>query len=404
MISTFAHDTLHSLNLDVQECKTLLMSTKQAQEISLAFYNSLEAKQKEFPKLSNLNPPLWEISHIAWFCEFWLHRGGKIDASSTLHQSDSLFNSSLVSHDSRWSLPYPSEKTLLNYVLDVHHRTLQILEESIYKGGLGGDKAYFVQLCLYHHQMHNEAFAYTWQFLGLPCPNQVKITGMKSQLFADSQYQQEKLTSNSSFVDDDLTIEEGFIELGSKPGGAFIFDNEKWEHSVLLKKFSISRTAVSNGAYLEYVLAQKKINASFSQPAYWQLQDGIWHEREFDKLHALNLDKPVRHISQQDAKSYAHWVGRRLPTEIELLSLFKQPLSAWMPSNLWEWTDTVFYPFPQFSADAYADYSMPWFGQNYYVLKGFSEWTAPELRRTQFRNFYTLSRYDPFCGFRTCNN
>ena len=27
------------------------------------------------PKLSIVNPPLWEIGHVAWFQEFWVLRG-----------------------------------------------------------------------------------------------------------------------------------------------------------------------------------------------------------------------------------------------------------------------------------------------------------------------------------------
>ena len=33
-------------------------------------------RSMEVPLLAIVNPPLWELGHVAWFEEFWLHRGG----------------------------------------------------------------------------------------------------------------------------------------------------------------------------------------------------------------------------------------------------------------------------------------------------------------------------------------
>jgi len=67
------------------------------------------------PQRGELNPPLWELGHIGWFQEYWLSRypcrgdGAAADpdaprARPLRPDADALYNSSLVPHDTRWSL------------------------------------------------------------------------------------------------------------------------------------------------------------------------------------------------------------------------------------------------------------------------------------------------------------
>jgi len=69
--------------------------------------------------------------------------------------------------------------------------------------------------------------------------------------------------------------------------------------------------------------------------------------------------------------------------------------------NVWEWTSSVFAPYPDFRADPYAEYSAPWFG-NHRVVRGGSFATRSRLVHPRFRNFYLPERVDLFVGFRTC--
>jgi iron(II)-dependent oxidoreductase len=72
-----------------------------------------------------------------------------------------------------------------------------------------------------------------------------------------------------------------------------------------------------------------------------------------------------------------------------------------MIGNVWEWTDTTFSPYPGFVADAYRDYSQPWFG-THKVLRGGCWVTRSRLLRNTWRNFYDPDRRDVWAGFRTC--
>lgn len=70
--------------------------------------------------------------------------------------------------------------------------------------------------------------------------------------------------------------------------------------------------------------------------------------------------------------------------------------------RVWEWTASVFAPYPGFAADPYAEYSAPWFDGNFRVLRGGSVVAAPRNLWRTGRNFYLPARGDMYCGFRTC--
>ncbi len=69
--------------------------------------------------------------------------------------------------------------------------------------------------------------------------------------------------------------------------------------------------------------------------------------------------------------------------------------------ELWEWTGSPFEPYPGFAADAYREYSAPWFGTHQSV-RGASFATPMRMRSARYRNFYLPERADMFVGFRTC--
>jgi iron(II)-dependent oxidoreductase len=172
-----------------------------------------------------------------------------------------------------------------------------------------------------------------------------------------------------------------------------VFDNEKWARDVELRPFAMAHGPVTNGEYLEHV------EAGGRPPRYWVLLDGQWFERRFDRLAKLKREEPVRHVDWHQAKAYCDWAGRRLPSEAEFELALKEEKIHW--GEVWEWTSSVFEPYPGFVADPYEDYSQPWFG-DHMVLRGASFTTPRRMLRPSFRNFYQPHRADVFCGFRTC--
>ncbi len=332
------------------------------------------------PKLPIVNPPLWELGHVAWFQEFWVHRRGDIARPSKLRNADALFNSSQVPHDSRWDLPLPPVPALRDYLSNVFEDTITLLN----KLAMRPDPAavYFIQLAIFHQDMHNEAFAYSWQTAGWPTPGDLPVYGAPVISYP---------------VSKPLPVAAADIDVGARSGDGFVFDNEKWSHRVHVPAFTIDSAPVSNGAYLEYVEGDRKNRT----PRYWRHADGQWQHRVHRQWVSLDRAAPVCHVSADEADAYCRWRKRRLPTEFEWLRL-ATVAPALTVSHVWEWTSSIFEPFPGFSPDPYADYSRPWFDGRYRVLKGGSRWTPPRLRRAGFRNFYLPDRGDIYSGFRTC--
>ena len=331
---------------------------EEARALTRRCFSLLEAPQLEVPCLPIVNPPRWELGHVAWFQELWVHRRGDFDEPSLLAGADRRYDSSRVAHDARWQLDLPDMEATWAYVDAVHARTLELLG-----GPLDDEAAYFVQLAIFHHDMHNEAFCYMWRTLGYPevlCAPRPRIEAAQG----------------------DVEIPATTVVLGSPKDGGFVFDNEKWAHAVELEAFSISRRAVTNGEYLKFV------EAGGPAPRHWK--PGA----------ALDPRQPVMHVSWHDAQAYCRWAGRRLPSEAEweLASKSKMLEESWV----WEWTESRFAPYPGFSPDPYVDYSQPWFADDHRVLRGGSFATPQRLRRPAFRNFYQPHRADVFCGFRTC--
>ena len=248
-------------------------SLEEARALTRRCFSLLEAPQLEVPCLPIVNPPRWELGHLAWFHEFWIHRRGDFGAPSMLPRSDSLYDSSNVPHDSRWHLDLPDLEATWAYLDAVHARTLELVS----RGPLDDEAAYFVQLGIFHHDMHNEAFCYMWRTLGYP----------EVLEFSVREFSKEK----------DVHVMGGRFMLGSRKESGFVFDNEKWAHEVALEEYAIAQRAVTNGEYARFVAD------GGPAPRHWRRD--------------LAPDLPVMHVSWHDAQAYCRWAGRRLPTEAE---------------------------------------------------------------------------------------
>ena len=362
---------------------TLAQWLEESNDITRQILISTSAADQLVPQLSILNPPLWEFGHLTWFHEFWVRRDGQENMPSFMKDADYLFNSSEIAHEDRWSTPMPSLDSLLVYNKSVIENTQQLLSAPI-----DNKTTYFIQLAIFHQDMHNEAFAYMWQTMGRAMP------------FAPFSGPSTLLDNKQNWIH----FSETTLHAGSERGSGFIFDNEKWAHSINLPAFDIASKPVTNGDYLDFLESHGSPSNSKSvvPPSHWKKDGDIWLERFFNQWLPLNPTSAVRHISYLDAQLFCEHNHVRLPSEHELSLLMSQKHMVWQPPNLWEWTSSAFTPFPGFTVDPYADYSKPWFDGNYQVLKGWSIFTPERLRRSAFRNFYGRNRSDHFCGFRTC--
>ena len=417
-----------------------------ARQRTLALVADLGDEQLRGPRLAIVNPLLWEIGHVAWFQELWVLRHALGEAPIRA-DGDALWDSSAVAHDTRWDLPLPPRPQTLRYMAEVCDR----VRDRLGRQELPAALAYFARYTTFHEDMHDEAFTYTRQTLGYRAP---ALSGHSASGGA----------SQAGAWRGDARVPGGPFVLGAREDEPFVFDNEKWAHPVMLAPFAIARAPVSQSQFAEFVedhgYGRKELwsdagrrwreGASAEQPLYWRRAGRGWERRDFDRWVPLEPHRPVIHVSWFEAAAYCAWARRRLPTEGEWEAAAAGEPDAsgrsfsprkrrfpWgdepptrdranldglalgcvdvaersagdsafgcrqMIGNVWEWTASDFVPYPGFTADAYRDYSQPWFG-THKVLRGGGWVTRARLIRNTWRNFHTPDRRDVGAGFRTC--
>lgn len=203
-----------------------------------------------------------------------------------------------------------------------------------------------------------------------------------------------------------IAVAAGPVVLGRSEG--FGWDNEFDAHSVDVEAFEIDRYKVTNGEFLKFVKETGR-----ALPAFWK-NEHVY--RTMFREIPMPLDWPV-YVSQSEASAYTKWIGKSLPTEAEWQKAAEgaRPGNAgfqrWDPvpvtadagmiGNGWEWTSSLFKPFPGFKPfPFYAGYSANFFDDQHYVMKGGSARTADCLLRPSFRNWFQPNYQYVYCGFR----
>jgi formylglycine-generating enzyme required for sulfatase activity len=252
-----------------------------------------------------------------------------------------------------------------------------------------------------HRLMHAETFAYILHQLDY---------GKKIAPRHQSRDRQGAVHSPSF-----IPIPAGAARLGRTPQEGFGWDNEFPCVSVDVPAFSMASHKVTNREYLAFV------REGAAPPFFWASRGGEWLYRGMWEEVPLPLDCPV-YVTHGEATAYASWRGMRLPTEAEWHrgACGSEPsenldFRGWDPisvdegseglrqlvGNGWEWTSTVFAPFPGFQPfPFYRNYSEPFFDGQHYVLKGASPRTGACFLRASFRNWFRPSYPYVYATFR----
>lgn len=412
---------------------------------TLSLLSGLNEEQLIGPKLDTVNPLLWEVGHVGYFHEFWILR--HLDKRDPLiHGVDELYDSIDIPHIARWDLPLPPLPDVLHYLDTVHQAEVERLSQR----APDARDEYFYRLAVFHEDMHGEAFIHTRQTLAYPAPD---LGHAPNPLSAEDML--------AGPLPGDVQAPGGTYWMGSHPDEPFVFDNEKWAHPILVAPFRIARAPVTNEEYARFVIEDGYRRPEFwspegwawrsaqglERPRYWREDGNGFEVRHFDLWVPLAPHQPVMNISWHEAKAWCRWAGRRLPTEVEweyaascdpaltgrackrrypwgadmpqpeqanLDGLHMAPLDVaalpdgdspigcrQMIGNVWEWTDTIFQPYPGFTPDPYEQYSQPLFG-NTRVLRGGCWATRGRVIHNAWRNYYAPERNDVYAGFRTC--
>jgi iron(II)-dependent oxidoreductase len=354
-----------------------------------------------------LSPLIWDLGHMGNFEELWLVRriGGREPLRGDLGE---LYDAIEQPRKIRGELPILKADEVRPYMEGVRARTLEVLDEIDLDSGdrlLAGGFIY--EMLLAHEHQHNETMLQL-----------IQMVEDYEPVALDDGPAGEPVGDGLEMI----SVEGGAHVIGAPPEG-FAYDNERPRHTVELAPFSIDRTPVTNGAWIEYLA-----DSGAHPPMYWERdgKDG-WTRTAMGKTEAVDPALPVIHVSWEEADAFARWAGKRLPSELEWeaaaagadrdranldqLAFGCAPAGAYadaacdcgavqMIGDVWEWTSSEFTAYPGFEAFPYPEYSEVFFGDTYKVLRGGAWATRRDVIRTSFRNWDLPERRQIFSGVR----
>ena len=346
---------------------------------------------------------------------------------------------------------WPSLEAVRDYVRSIRNA----LDQKLAKISLGSSQTHngfslrtLLNVAVEHRLMHAETLAYMLHQLprGMKTQDQDKVRQPDSPHLA-----------GSPVIHRAIAIPAGRVTLGlDRNFETFGWDNEYEVHTVEVPAFEIDQYKVMNRQYREFMTAggyetrafwndddwNWKTAQEISHPLFWKQDGSKWLWRTmFDEV-PLPLDWPV-YVSHAEASAYARWAGKSLPTEAEwqraaygITGADRRPypwgsqppdskfgnfdFHRWDPvpvnaipqghsavgvdgmlGNGWEWTSTVFGPFPGFKPfPFYRGYSADFFDGKHFVMKGGSARTAACMLRPTFRNWFQAHYQYVYAGFR----
>ena len=396
------------------------------------------------------HPLIFYLGHLPAFAWNQVCRG-LLDMPSFRPGFDSVFERGIdpmgVDH-----FDSPVEWPPVEDIIEYRDRVRSALIDSIEpvadraESNLLADRGRIFEVAIEHELMHQETLQYLFQ--QLPLKLKRRPADMPSYRF------------DGAARAGRIEIGGGTVVLGADFDSVpFGWDNEFPAHQTMVEDFSIDRTPVRNAEFLEFLMDggyerpalwreddwQWRQRVGLEHPVFWSMIDGNWtYLTMFD---AVPLEKagdwPV-FVSHAEATAFCRWRGGRLPTEPEFhraayttpdggtrrfpwgeeapraghgnfdfrhwaptpVGCFSDGDSAWgvadLVGNGWEWTDSVFEPFPGFSAyiRTYPGYSADFFDGLHNVMLGAAWATPTQLIRPSFRNWFQRHYPYQFAKFR----
>jgi gamma-glutamyl hercynylcysteine S-oxide synthase len=384
-----------------------------------------------------MSPLVWDLAHIGQQEDLWLLRGGDASAQGLLAcKVEQLYDAFEHPRATRVSLPLLGPEEARRFIADVRGRALDGLE---HLEVAGPDSLFAYAMVEQHEQQHVETMLATHQLRrGAP------VLGAGREL-----------PPGRPVPSDAVLVPAGPFTLGvDATDEPWSLDNERPAHVVDLPAFRIARTPVSNADWQRFIDA-----GGYDQPRWWsprgwahRAQAGLerplfWSEdgsrRRFGLVEEIPADEPVQHVCFHEAEAYAAWAGARLPTEQEWEkacawdpvagrrrrwpwgdsdwtpalanlggeALRPAPLGAYaagasaygveqLMGDVWEWTSSPLEAWPGFEPMLYADYTAPFIGGDYRVLRGGSWAVGADAVRPSFRNWDLPVRRQIFSGLR----
>jgi ergothioneine biosynthesis protein EgtB len=361
------------------------------------------------------SPVKWHLAHTSWFFESFILREFLPNYQVFNPDFTWLFNSYYQTFSAfpekrlRSSFSRPSLDEILRYRTHVDEAIDRLLNADPAQEALTR-----IELGTHHEEQHQELILTDILHAFFTNPLRPAYQPAPSEPAADP-------VEPIQF----LSYEGGLHEIGHT-GPSFCFDNELPRHRVWLEPYSLADRLVTCAEFAEFIA-----DGGYRRPELW-LSDGwnavqehkwraplYWDQignrasgqsewSVFTLSGAMSFDQvansPVSHITFYEADAYAHWAGRRLPTEFEWEAAAQLTSSLIQDKNAakrWEWTGSAYLPYPGFHPlpGSLGEYNGK-FMSGQMVLRGGSCCTPPGHSRLTYRNFFQPATRWQFSGIR----
>ncbi len=376
--------------------------------------------------MADVSPPKWHLAHVTWFFENFIAAPYARDFAPFHPGFAHLFNSyyetvgTFFPRVQRGLLARPTVEEVYRYRAHVDCVIVDVIDTV-------GDECWpevarRIELGLHHEQQHQELL----------------LTDLKYNFAFNPlrpAYQNESALSGPPSAAGQLGWSEfdAGIRLIGYDGRDFAFDNERPRHRVFLEPFRLADRRVTNAEYLAFIdddgYARPELWLSegwktvkergWAAPLYWERIDGEWWSMTLSGMRRVDLHEPTCHVSYYEADAYAHWAGKRLPTEAEWetaaagaavegnfresgrLHPAPERGGGGFYGDVWEWTSSGYAPYPGFRPleGSLGEYNGK-FMANQYVLRGGSCATPVAHVRRTYRNFFYGPDRWQFMGIR----
>lgn len=385
-----------------------------------------------------MSPLVWDLAHVGNQEELWLVRdvGGREPIRRDI---DDLYDAFKQPRVTRPSLPLLPPDEARAYLATVRDKVHDLLDRVRFSDRPLVADGFAFGMIVQHEQQHDETMLATHQLrsgppvLGAPPPPKPRTR-----------------------VADEVLVPAGPFTMGTSTD-PWALDNERPAHQVELPAYVIDAAPVTNGRYRAFIADggytdqrwwspagwRHRCAAELTAPMHWRWDGAGWSYQRFGRWAPVRDDEPVVHVCYHEARAYAAWAGKRLPTEAEWEKaarwdpatgrsyrypwgdddptaehanlgqrhLWPAPVGAYpagasplgvhqLIGDVWEWTSTPFRGYPGFRAFPYREYSEVFFGDDYQVLRGGSFGTDRAACRGTFRNWDYPIRRQIFSGFR----